>query len=239
MELFAILLIAESVFAILFIKAGYPESTKKGFYFKMAASAIFVANGIYFYFLSDKTPYTLTVVAALILGFLGDIFLTMDPFIKNKSSKKLSTFFIILGGLFFLSEHIAYIYAFVGEIRQKEAFSLELFLTASLAVLIISFAVKILLKIRLGKFLIPIVIYSAAISSMFALAVCLALKGYPENTALNAGLFAAPLLFIISDSSLVIKYFDSKRFNTLTVRSINLGTYFLAQMLFGLSVYLI
>lgn len=105
-------------------------------------------------------------------------------------------------------------------------------------VLLIATIIKITLKIKPGKLLILIIIYAVGISAMFALAVCLAFKVYSDNIAMQVILFSAPLLFIVSDLSLVLKFFDSERFDTIAVRIINLGTYFLAQMLFGLSIYL-
>lgn len=234
--MFIIFFIAEALFASLFIKAGYPKATKKGFCFKMFASAIFVASGIYAYILSDKSQYAVTVIIALIFGLLGDVFLTMDPFIKNKSNKKLSIFFIILGGLFFLAGHITYMLAFISELKKNQSFDLRIFITSVAVILLVAAIIKVILKIKLRKFMFPIIIYSAAISSMFALAVCLAVKVYTDNMTMQAILFSAPLLFIVSDLSLVLKFFNCERFDTFAVRIINLGTYFLAQMLFGLSI---
>ena len=232
--LYILLFCAEAVFAALFIKAGYPEATKKGFVFKMISSTIFLLCGIYSAY-PFESRYGKLIVIALALGLLGDIFLTFDPFIKDKNDKKKSAFFILLGGLFFLSGHIVYMIAFAGEIKARGAFSASVFIAFALLAFAGVFALIFISKVKPGKALAPIGVYAAAISCMFAMGVCLALGCFTGNLIAQILLIAAPLLFIVSDSSLLLEFFDKERFNTMTVRSINLGTYFLAQMLFGLS----
>ena len=118
-----ILSAAEMFFAYKFIMAGWPESTKKGFAFKMLASAVFVAAGVYaFMSVPAKSFYSKAILAGLVAGFVGDIFLTLDPFIKDKKSK-MNTAAIIIGGLCFLFGHICYIGAFVKEMLARNAFS--------------------------------------------------------------------------------------------------------------------
>lgn len=231
MSAFIILLVAEIIFAAEFIIAGYPKATKKGFAFKMIASSIFLINGIVAYSHSDNLRYAELVTAGLAFGLLGDIFLTMDPFIKNKQSKKLPLVFVVLGGVFFLLGHGAYITAFIVMIKQKSAFDLTLFAVTAAVTLTAVLLIGALLRIKPGRLLPGVVIYAAA--------VCLGVNGYPDKLITKAVLISAPVLFIISDSTLALKAFDKERFGTLTLRAVNLGTYFLAQMLFGLSVYLI
>ena len=231
---YAVLFILEAVFTCLFIRAGYPEATKKGFAFKMIASSVFVINGVYSA-LPFGSRFPVLIVTALALGLAGDIFLTFDPFIKDKNDKKKSAFFILLGGAFFLAGHVVYMVAFAGEIKAKSAFSPLIFALGIILGIAGIFALILFSRVKPGKAIIPIGIYAAAISAMFALGLCLALGAYAGSPAAKIILIAAPVLFIISDSSLLLEFFDKERFNNMTVRSINLGTYFLAQMLFGLA----
>ena len=237
--LYLLFIIAEAVFAVLFIKAGYPESTKKGFCFKMIASSVFVLNGLLSYRMSSHGGSSIYLMSGLALGLFGDIFLTFDPFIRNRQSKRLSTFFIVLGGLFFLAGHVFYMLAFLQKLRADSALDVTVFCISALSVVVGFALVLLLLKVKLGKFAVPVLIYAVVISCMFAMSACLALKVYRGSPQLQILLFAAPLLFIISDSSLVLKFFDKERFDTLTLRSVNLGTYFCAQMLFGYIIYYI
>ena len=236
MMIYILLFVAEIIFSFLFIKEGYPEATKKGFCFKMCAAAVFVLNGIYAYYQGEKGAYAISIIIALIFGFWGDLFLALSPFVKNsKNEKKLVTFFVLFGGIFFLLEHVTYIVTFAKELKEKAAFNAVIFISVLLTVLIIGVALTVFLKLKLGKFTVPIIIYAIAISSMLAISVCLAINGV-GNLKMQIILFCAPILFVISDSTLVLKIFDKKRFDNMLVRSINLSTYFLAQMLFGLSI---
>lgn len=234
MMVYILLFIAEAIFSSLFIKEGFPKATKKGFCFKMCAATVFVLHGIYAYSQGIKDAFAISIIVALVFGFFGDLFLALSPFIKNKESKLL-IFYMLLGGLFFLSEHVTYIVTFAKELKKEDAFNAVIFGGVLLAVLIIGVVLTVTLKLKLGKFTVPIIIYAIAISSMLAISICLAVKA-GGNIKLQAILIAAPILFVISDSTLVLKIFDKKRFDNMPVRIINLGTYFLAQMLFGLSI---
>ena len=231
-----ILFAAEMFFAYKFIMAGWPESTKKGFAFKMLASAVFVAAGVYaFISVPEKSFYSAAILAGLIAGFVGDIFLTLDPFIKDKKSK-LNTAAIIIGGLCFLFGHICYISAFVKEMLARNAFSPAAAAAFWAGVILVLLGAKIILKINTGKLSAPVFIYAAVIAFMAACAVCLAKT--QSGAAAKAVLISAPVLFIISDFSLLVKFFDKERFNTLPVRALNLGTYYLSQMLLAVSIYM-
>ena len=233
-----LLFIPETVFALLFIKAGWPESTKKGFFFKMCASAIFVLNGFIGYNF-NISAYGKTVLFALIAGFIGDIFLTMDPFLTTEKAKKLSMVFIVTGGIAFLTGHILYFAAYIGKLETFTAQSVKILVSGILILLILAVAVKFILKLSFEKLTAPILLYTLVISSLFSLGLCLAFTVLTGKPAAQITICIAPLLFIISDSSLVMKFFEKERFNTLSVRAVNLGTYFAAQMLFGLSIFLI
>ncbi len=235
LEIFAALFVLEGIFAFGFIKAGWPESTKKGFVYKMLASAVFVAAGIYsFISIKEKSYYSLAILCGLILGFTGDIFLTLDPFIKDKKSK-MNTAAIIIGGACFLFGHICYICAFVREMLARDAFSRVVTAVFWAGAMLVILGAKLILNIKAGKLTIPVFIYAAVISFKAACAVCLAKS--QGGAVSKAIIIAAPVLFLISDLSLMVKFFDKERFNTLPVRALNLGTYYLSQMLLAVSIY--
>ncbi len=235
LEVFPVLFVLEGIFTFNFIKAGWPEATKKGFVFKMIASAVFVAAGVYsFVSLSPKSYFSLAILSGLILGFFGDIFLTLDPFIKKKNGGA-GTAAIIAGGLFFLCGHICYICAFVRETLAGNAFSPALTAVFWAGAMLVITGLKLILHIKAGKLTVPIFIYAAVVSFMAACAVCLA-RAHGGAVA-KAITVSAPLLFIISDLSLMVKFFDKERFDTLPVRAVNLGTYYLSQMLLAVLIY--
>ncbi len=234
--LIIILFILETAFTWMFIKAGWPESTKKGFWFKMCACVIFLLNGSYAFRSTEIRYYSLAIIAGLIAGFIGDIFLTLDPFIKDKKSK-VNMVVIIIGGICFLFGHIAYILAFVRTLINKGLFRPALIFSVWAGAFILFVVIKAALRVKFGKLTAPVFAYAAIIIFMLSCAVCLAVYGIEGKPLAKAALIAAPVLFIISDFSLVLKFFDKERFNTLPVRAINLGTYFLSQMLLGLSIW--
>lgn len=239
MQIFIPLWIVESVFVGLFIPAGHPLTTKKSFALKMAACALFMANGLYAYSLSAHTAYGVTVLLGLAGGWIGDVFLALDPFVRHKQNRRLSIVLFAIGGFCFLLGHLAYMAAFTCLLRASHAFRILPFLLAFGGVLLCFALTFALAKVKAGKFFVPVVLYAAGLACMCALAICCALSVFPGQTVLQAVLIAAPLLFAFSDVTLALQNADKERFGTLTMRAVCLVPYFLAQMLLGLSVWLV
>lgn len=238
MKVLVILWIAEAFFAALFILAGHPVSTKRGFWFKMAACALFISNGLYAFSLSGKTEYGATIAAGLIAGCIGDIFLALDPFIRDHQDKKLTMTLYLIGGAFFLIGHFAYITAFTRMLYMAKAFHFLPFTAAWGGILIVMAMVIRISEIQSGKIAIPIAIYAVFLGCMFALAVCAAAYRYADQTVMQSILIGAAALFVTSDVTLALKTADKTRFGGLGMRLLCLVAYFLAQMLFGLSILL-
>lgn len=231
--------IVEAVFAALFIVAGYPKATKKGFVFKMLACAVYVTNGLYAYSLSAHTAYGVTILAGLVCGWLGDVFLALDPFTQDKQNKKLSLTLKAFGGLFFLLGHAAYMTAFVRLMTGSHAFRFLPFAIAMGGMLVCFALVFGLCRVSAGKFTAAIAVYAVGLAGMCALAICAALLVFGGQAVVQCVLIAAPLLFAFSDVTLALRVADSERFESFPMRAVSLGTYFLAQMLLGLSILLV
>ena len=73
---------------------------------------------------------------------------------------------------------------------------------------------------------------------MGAQSITLALFGLSGHPVMQVVLVTAPLLFIISDSTLGLKFTDRERFGTLKIRLVTLITYYAAQMLFAYTIAL-
>lgn len=238
MQVFIPLWIAEALFAALFIVTGYPVSTKKGFVFKMIACALYTANGLYAYSLSAQTAYGVTILVGLVCGWLGDIFLALDPFAQARQNKKLSLILEAFGGLFFLLGHAAYMTAFARLMAEAHAFR---FLTFAIAMggTLVCFALAFgMSRVSAGKFTAAVAVYAVGLAGMCALAICAALSVFRGQTVLQIIMIAAPLLFAFSDVTLALRVADKERFESLPMRSVCLGAYFLAQMLLGLTIWL-
>ena len=233
----ALFFTAEFVFAFFFCRAGWPQSTKKGFYFKMAASTVFLLFGILCGRLAGIETYRNLIICGLALGWAGDVFMTADPFLKNKS-KAAKAAAGILGGLAFLAGHICYIAAFWLLLLPGSRGLVYVYIAAVAALMCVVIIIKQALKIRLGKITPAVALYAVMLLSMLVFAWRLAFTGG------RAALFGAvtaqgALMFVVSDFTLALKLFAGKRFDTLTVRAVYIYTYFFAQMLIAGSLALI
>ncbi len=239
MTVFVILFIIDMVIAVMYAREGHPVVNLKSFWYKMLASGIFVANGVLSYLHSDKEKYSVLVLVALVLGLIGDAFLSFEPFVKGENEKRNMMIATVVGALFFLAGHICYILAFVEELHIRRAFNLKIFLLAWAAIMLLAVIVKIALRAKLGKLGFPMLIYALGLSAMGAQSICLSLLGFAGNVPMQLLFFTAPLLFIISDSTLGLKFSDNERFGSLKIRMVTLITYYAAQMLFGLTIQLV
>lgn len=230
--------IVEAVFSALFIVTGYPQAAKKAFVFKMLACAVYTGHGLYAYSLCAHTAYGATILAGLVCGWLGDVFLALDPFTQDRQNKKLSLILKAIGGLFFLLGHAAYMTAFARLMLSAHAFR---FLTFAIAMggMLVCFALVFgLCKVSAGKFTAAVAVYAVGLAGMCALAISAALLVFSGQTVLQSILIAAPLLFAFSDVTLALRVADGERFESLPMRAVSLGAYFLAQMLLGLTIRL-
>lgn len=227
------------VFVPLFIKAGWPESTKKGFYFKMVCATAYVGFGFYCAYINGKVDsyYPHYMLIGLVLGWVGDFCLTFDPFLVNKP-KAVTSVVYIFGGVSFLAGHIFYIVAFLHLFNQSGK-SLDYSYFAMIAALFcIMVLLKCCLKVRLGKLSIPVAVYALMILAMLVSAVFAGFMG-GRSIGFSSVAVAGAALFVISDFSLALKMFAEDRFNTLAVRILYIITYFLAQMLIASTLVLV
>ena len=229
--------VAEVVFSTFFCSAGWPESTKKGFYYKMAASSVFLLFGILCGRFAGEETYRNLIIAGLALGWVGDVFMTFDPFLVNKS-KVAKAAAGITGGLAFLAGHICYIVAFVRLLSPVSRKTVCIFAAAVAALMCVVIIIKQALKVALGKIAPAVAVYAVMLLSMLSLAWILAFTG-GKIPAFGAAVAAGALLFVVSDFTLALKLFAGKRFDTLNVRRIYIYTYFFAQLLIAGTLALI
>lgn len=227
------------IFVPMFIKSGWPKSKKSTLFIKMVCSTIFIGFALYNILNSDagfESTYSRLVFTGLALGWVGDVFMTFDPFLVNKS-KTINTAVGIVGGVSFLAGHIFFITAFLKATKSVGAeIGKEFFIIFAVTLAVILLA-KVLLKLKLGKLTAPVAVYALMIDIMFSLGLNLGLS-YGSTAALIS-LGAGTLLFVVSDFSLGLKIFDGERFNTLKIRTVYITTYYIAQMLIAYSLSVI
>ncbi|MBQ9228146.1 MAG: lysoplasmalogenase [Eubacterium sp.] len=237
--LFSVLFVIDILVGSWYTVAAHPYVTKKAFWLKMLASGIFVANGVIALTMSEAKAYGKLIVIALVLGMIGDALLSLEPYIKQDAHERRNNIICtVIGAAAFLAGHIIYIIAFVKELHAKGAFDRKVFLIAWAIILATAIVVKTLIRVKLGKLAVPFLIYAMGLSAMGAQSITLALFGFVGHPVMQVVLVTAPLLFMISDSTLALKFADNKRFGKLPLRLVTLITYYAAQMLFGFTITL-
>lgn len=203
-------------------KAGLSE--KYGFKIKMLCAFTYLATGVISAVSVTATAYTFMILCALVLGILGDFFLSY----KNDR-------YFFTGVIFFALGHIVYSYTFLctGNYKALPQAGAVGIITALLTAIIILFA-KTKLKLKGKKNL--LLVYAPVLIFAF---VCAVVSGF---VAVNIGnlffglcLICGGILFFASDIMIGIGKGGIQRpeflHNAVTY------TYFAAQTLFALSIY--
>lgn len=234
--LLALAVAAEFITVPVFLKHYWPDRCKQSFIFKVISAALFVLCGFLCVKISgNNTPYANLIMIGLFLGFLGDIFL------HSLSDNKIH---FVIGFLSFLAGHVVYIVAFWKAVQSTypgshvyEWYEL-LLIVASLAIVL---GIFLKIKIFKGKEMLigPFIIYGAILFSMLYKALRYAIGEIAYGT--NDHMFAVfvtvgigGILFTASD--VILGYTIPKGSTTRTLRIINIGTYFAAQILLALSI---
>lgn len=166
----------------------------------------------------------LLVLSALILGMLGDIFLSTNSITADKKTNELTD---IIGALFFLSGHLLYSAWLINFISDFN-FWLLLILLAVPATMVVFEKTKLM---NLGKRFIPSLFYGVVIGLMLASAINagIILGGGIGNMIIIAG-----SLFTISDGMLTLVNFGKLKKNWL--KYFYMVPYYIAQSLFALTI---
>lgn len=234
--LLGVVIVAEFVTVPVFLKYYWPDRCKQSFIFKVISAALFVLCGFLCVKITgNNTPYANLMMIGLFLGFIGDIFL------HSLSDNKIH---FAVGFLSFLAGHVMYIVAFHKAIKTTYpaagVFSwYEIVLTLLCTLIVLAVLLK--LKVFQGKelLMIPFFVYGLILFSMCfkALRYAIGEIAYGTNDNMLAVFLTVGLggiLFTISD--LILGYTIPKGSTTRTLRIINIGTYFSAQILLALSI---
>lgn len=210
--------------ALAFIWSCYaPGSARRKLILKTLASALFVALGILCVQLPGSRPsgFVGWMLLGLCLGMAGDVALELQEMFPGKGDR-----LFVLGLSLFLLGHVAYIAAF-----SRLAPLGWLQWTVSLAVLALGIILLRLLRVDSGALWIPVTLYLLVISLMLGFAVGAALG---VSGRLRVMLLVAAAAFYVSDAVLAYIRFGPRKVRALT--AVNLGTYYLAQILLALCV---
>lgn len=221
-----------------YIKIMYPKIGWNTLASKALCSGLFVLTAVIAGRASGGEFAFNTMTAAFICSFFGDIFLHMYP--------KLGSVFVnyALGGLSFLAGHVLLVMSFF---NLCSAYNPEAPLISAgeiVAAAILCVAVNVALRLfglKLGKFTVPIIIYSLALMTMVVKAVSAAVLMLGGATDFGVFRFAAALtlslgaiLFAASDIVLATDFFSGGK--DLKKKKANMILYYGGQMLLALSL---
>lgn len=226
--------------AVVFICLGIKRGKLYGLISKIIASACFVGAGIYAVLSLDPDSFTSInmqnhpdwawfLVAGLVFGLIGDIFMELKE--QNLSEKDL---YLNTGMLSFGIGHFMY---FAGltlctNIRCNILIPTAIAIVLGLIITLFVFTNASSFGIKWGKFKWQSFAYSLVLSIMFAYSIVATVLDHTR------WIFAVAMtLFFISDVLLSLIYFADRKSNTL--RALNWGTYYLAQILVVLFIFLI
>lgn len=215
-----------------YIKIMYPKIGWNTLLSKSLCSLIFVITAFVAQCFSDNGFAFNTMLAAFICSFFGDVFLHVYPKLGNVIVN------YALGGVSFLAGHVLYIVSFA---KAEKAFVLpeNIFVVQLIAAAVLCIAVNILMRVfglKLGKFSVPVIIYSFALMIMVVKAVTLgymlAVSGRGLIPAFATGIGA--VLFAASDIVLASDFFTGGK--DLKKKTANMILYYSGQMLLATSL---
>lgn len=202
------------------------------FLIKSLASFSFMAMALAAIALLPKVEiWHICVIAALLFGLMGDIFLGTKGIVREEYIEPL----LLAGLLFFLVGHIIYIIVFMTIINSYVIYLFAI-------VIVFPLIIYVLMKknfIEPKKATLPIIMYSSIIALMFvaALNFIIATKGSTKGVLV----FVGAVLFTLSDLLLVFYNFRDFGNNLLiknTIAFVYMPTYYVAQTLFVLAMVL-
>lgn len=198
------------------------------FVLKAVASLGFVMVGILAILNAEYFQnWHMFVLAALIVGMLGDIFLSTGNICKQGKDLDILN---LVGMIFFLTGHIIYIFWLA---KFVESFNWWLIIIP----IILPFIVAMLVKfnvIKTGKATIPSIIYSAVIGLMLACAINAYMSSTLQALTIGKLILCGGILFSLSDSLLAYYNFGNKPH--IALKYVYMPSYYIAQILFALTI---
>jgi len=199
-------------------------SEKYGFKMKMLCAFMYLATGVISAALLFRvTPYSLMMLGALVLGVLGDFFLSYR-----------GDRYFPAGMAFFAAGHIAYIITLL--CTDRENVTSNAAAVSVVAVILYLLLLLIIRKLKFKKYRELMLIYAAVLVLFFACTLVMGgVCAYGGNLSLCLCIIFGGALFFASDLMLGLGKGGIKRPDFL--HNAVSYTYFAAQTLFALSIY--
>jgi uncharacterized membrane protein YhhN len=208
---FILLILLISISAAIHIRAEYQNNRLLIYIFKPLTTSLIILTAL-LQPIEVSAAYRNLIILGLFFSLGGDIFLMMP------SDK------FLYGLISFLITHLFYISAFISESGFSRNFFLLLPGIAAIGIIL-----KYLLP-HTGRKTIPVIIYAAILTLLYWQSIGRMLSFYSHSSLIA---FIGSMLFIFSDSTLVIDRFV-KKFKL--ARLLVLSTYFASQTLIAFSI---
>jgi len=194
---------------------------------KTITSSVFVLIGIFSYlkYKNDFLYFLLLIIGAG-SSFFGDVFLA----ISSKSERNSSNTNLIIGASCFFLAQLLYSSAFI----SKVGYNFVLLFIPLIGIIILFLATLSRTNtLEVGKLKIPLLIYGLSVCFTCSASINFLIV-YGLDSFLSIVAFGG-ILFLISDFLLIYKYFH-KDYYPRTINFIYLSTYYLAQLIYMISL---
>lgn len=228
--LFCLVFIAVNAINPYYVKVQRNGPTPKSLLLKMICATGYLITCVLAMFIgSNFTKFAWLVFAALVLSWIGDLFLHLW---QHK-------IFHAIGFLGFLAAHFVFIGAYLTKIKElspsRSFFSVpEVVAVVLFDVFFLLFSWKIGTNLK-GVIKIPILIYATVITTMLCKAAVMGISyvstGAPLGVLAAVVAIAGAALFVASDFSIAILMFNEKHKKNYPLKMFNMVTYFLAVLL--------
>lgn len=234
---------AECLAFPIFIRAQWPRKCVKSFVWKVISATLFVGYGVFLMFAGGcaDVAFSKYMVIGLALGWLGDVLLHLTA-LKKDPSKIFEGASFVAGLVAFLVGHIFYVLAYINALQGIDKWNSGTIKTIIIivAIMLVGFVIaQLIVKLKLGIAVVPVLLYAITISTMLACAVMLAVNTFSVAPEFAFIVALGAVLFVISDGTLVFCIFGSEKAkNSYSLKVVNLTTYFIGQMLLASTIAL-
>lgn len=226
----------EFVFVPLFLKAMWPNKTKKSLALKMVCTALFLSVGFLAVQIAGNTSgFAFLMIVGLVLGATGDFFL-------HVSDKSVS---LLVGAMSFLAGHVTYICAFqwvMTEYMPEVNFFSPVEITIIALIYTMFFGYSFYKRSGFGVMFVPIMLYGVVLITTFVKASSLGIRllatSIPNAPLMSVLIIGGGLLFFISDALWAATKFSRYKKNR-PMKYVNIITYYAAQVMLACTILVI
>ena len=228
--LLVLAIVLELVLVPVFLKEQKIKKTNRSLAVKMVCATLFMVVGILAMVISgNRSEVVKLLLAALTLGWIGDLFLHLRGGAKTYA----------VGAVSFFAGHLVYAYTYIKLCLKLEP-NWNFFVPwriACIVILILGTIVVIALNYKklTNWIIVPCILYAALLSTMMISSISAAIVfANAGNYAFAVLLSIGSILFTISDA--LIGILDFGKVKSYPLKYVNIETYFVGQTAIALSI---